>query len=155
MKSNLKTTFSILFFAMYLPFSAKTYAQSAECTTPSEVKDKTELTSGCKPSSCRGAQTKFGEAKVITELRKELVALKSELELYQPLQFEARTFDIHGIVGETDEQSLDIISKEVQLIEKDFASKLKYSTSAFVLPENKAKQIQFLRERISNLKNSL
>ena len=42
-----------------------------------------EATSGCAPSSCRGAQTKFGEAKVITSLRNTLIALKSDMEVHK------------------------------------------------------------------------
>lgn len=136
-------------------FFGTTMAQSSNCPDPVAVTAITETTSGCSPSSCRGAQTKFGEAKVITQLRKALIALKAEIEQYQPVKFDARTYSIHGIVGETDAQSLDIIRNEVQRIEADFTAKLKYTPSAFLLPENKAQQVHFLQRRISDLKNAL
>ncbi len=124
----------------------------ASCGTAST---NAESTSGCLPSSCRGAKTKFGEAKIISTLRTNLVALKAEMEKSKATKFEARSYDIHGIVGESDDESLQIIVKEVKLIEKDFSSKTKFKPIAFVLPENKAKQIKYLESRIEGLKKFL
>lgn len=114
-----------------------------------------ETTSGCTPSNCRGATTKFGEAKVITELRTNLIELKAEMEKSESLKFDARSFDIHGIVGESDEESLDIIVKEVKIVEEELSEKLDFNPEAFELPDNSAKQVAYLDERIEELKELL
>ncbi|SHG29943.1 hypothetical protein SAMN04488116_0833 [Flagellimonas flava] len=111
-----------------------------------------ESTSGCSPTSCRGAKTKFGEAKVIGKLRLDLIDLKADMEKSVVPAFDPRSYDIHGIVGETDEESLDIIVKEVQIVEKEIAKKLNPKLNAFALPESKAGQIQYLSKRIQDLR---
>lgn len=125
-------------------------AQTACCS-----KAKKTETSGCSPSNCRGATTKFGEAKVITNLRKELIALKADMEKSTSPVFSKRSYDIHGILGESDDESIAIIAREVQLIEKEFSEKKKEQFKAFDLPENKAKQVRFLKDRIKGLKKLL
>ena len=112
----------------------------------------TAATSGCTPSNCRGAKTKFGEARVISELRLDLIALKSEMEQSKTPTFDERSYDIHGIIGDSDDESLEIIINEIKLIEDAFAEKLEYKTNGFELPSNKAKQIDFISERINTLK---
>lgn len=114
-----------------------------------------ETTSGCTPSNCRGAQTKFGEAKVISDLRINLIELKSELEKSEEITFAPRSYDIHGIIGETDDESLEIIVKEVKIVEEEITDKLDQKLALFELPENKAKQIQYLNGRIASLQEAL
>jgi len=139
------------------------YAQSTACK-PGEAKSEAccaskakvaESTSGCSPSNCRGAQTKFGEAKVITTLRGDLIALKANLETYTTVDFEERTYSVHALVGETDEESLQIITKEVQLIEDAFSENLNETLASFELPEQKAKKVQYLQARIQHLQGLL
>ncbi len=153
-----------LFFGMI--FSVNLMAQSTACCakdkeataktaaacTPSASKD---ATSGCTPSACRGAKTKFGEAKVISDLRTSLIALKADMEKSKTTDFEARSYDIHGIVGESDDESLQIIVDEVKIIEASFAKNLNHQSPKFILPENKAKQVQYLSARINKLKKVL
>lgn len=115
----------------------------------------TAATSGCTPSNCRGAQTKFGEAKVISDLRINLIELKAELEKSESIAFEPRSYDIHGIIGKSDDESLDIIVKEVKIVEEEIADKLNQKIAAFDLPSNKAKQIQYLNGRIAFLQQAL
>lgn len=117
--------------------------------------DATAATSGCTPSNCRGAKTKFGEAKVISELRLNLIDLKAELEASKTPAFAARTYDMHDIIGDSEEESLEIIIDEVKIIETDLTEKLNHQPTAFNLPENKAKQIQYLSTRIEGLKKLL
>ena len=62
-----------------------------------------ESTSGCTPSNCKGAKTKFGEAKVISALRAELISLKALMEEHDKLKFSENAISVHGIIGETDE----------------------------------------------------
>ncbi len=112
-------------------------------------------TSGCTPSSCRGAKTKFGEARVISNLRLDLIALKAEMEKSKSPLFNKRSYDIHGIIGDSDEESLEIIVGEVKIIEEAFVESLNYDTEPFTLPENKAKQIQYLNARIEKLQELL
>jgi hypothetical protein len=69
--------------------------------------------------------------------------------------FEERSYDIHGIVGESDDESLEIIVSEVKLIEDAFAQKLNHKSSEFALPENKAQQVKYLNVRIDELKKLL
>ncbi len=124
----------------------------SSCGTSSTT---TESTSGCSPSSCRGAKTKFGEAKVISNLRSNLVALKTKMEKSKRPKFETRSFDIHGIVGKSDDESLRIIIKELKLMETEFSNKTKFKSLVFKLPDNKAKQITYLESRIEGLKKFL
>ena len=131
-------------------FAAPCCSSAASCTATAAA-----TTSGCTPSNCRGAKTKFGEAKVISELRLNLIDLKAEMEQSKSPAFEARSYDIHGIVGETDDESLDILVKEVKIVEAAIAEKLNQPTSDFVLPENKAKQISYLNARIEVLQDLL
>jgi len=112
-------------------------------------------TSGCTPSNCRGAQTKFGEAQVISDLRLNLIDLKSEMEQSKSPSFDEKSYDIHGIIGDSDEESLEIIVKQVQLVEEAFVEKLNHQPTAFALPDNKAKQISYLNTRIESLQKLL
>lgn len=175
MKSNLKTTLALIAFVTVLLSDSTIRAQSS--CSPKEQKtgetpgdeqeynngtpsflvmaESIESTSGCKPSSCRGAKTKFGEAKVISTLRTHLIALKAEMEASKTPKFEERSFDIHDIVGETDEESLGIIIREVKLMENDFSNKTSFRPLIFSLPENKAKQVKYLENRIAVLKGFL
>lgn len=115
----------------------------------------TAATSGCTPSNCRGAKTKFGEAKVITDLRLNLIELKAEMEKSESPNFEAKSYDIHGIVGDSDKESLDILVKEVQIVEEELSNKLNFNPAQFELPDNSAKQVAYLDERIDELKELL
>ncbi len=124
-------------------------------TSASSCCSITAATSGCTPSNCRGAQTKFGEAQVISDLRLDLIDLKAEMEQSEDPAFDARSFDIHGIVGESDEESLEIIVEEVKVIENAFAQKLNHKSPELSLPESKAKQVQYLSARIEGLKELL
>ncbi len=125
----------------------------ADCKTTA-VAGK-ESTSGCLPSACRGAKTKYGEAKVITQLRTDLIELKAGMEKSKSPSFDAKSYDIHGIVGNTDDESLDIIVREIQVVEKAFAEKANYNAPKFALPESKAKKVQYLSQRIQELKGHL
>ncbi|MDN5212971.1 hypothetical protein QQ020_12970 [Fulvivirgaceae bacterium BMA12] len=112
-------------------------------------------TSGCSPSGCRGAKTKFGEAKIISTLRLDLIALKADMEKSSEPAFSSRSYDIHDIIGETDEESLAIIVREVKLIETAFTEKLNHQFTAFTLPKSKAKQVRYLSVRIQDLQKLL
>ncbi|CAL2080594.1 hypothetical protein [Tenacibaculum sp. 190524A02b] len=175
MKLKLKTLAVTVVTAIIMLFSKNINAQSSccsgeknnkiACATKNKNGEKTsscntsakaiESTSGCSPSSCRGAKTKFGEAKVISNLRTNLIALKAKMEKSKTTKFNARSYDIHGIVGETDDQSLQIIVKEIKLMEKEFSNKTKFKPLAFTMPKNKAKQITYLQSRIDRLKKIL
>lgn len=115
----------------------------------------TETTSGCTPSNCRGAQTKFGEAKVISELRINLIELKADLEKSKPITFEPRSYDIHDIIGDNDDESLEKIVAEIKIVENEFVDKLNYKVNTLELPDNKAKKIQYLTQRIESLRSAL
>lgn len=175
MKLNLKSLAVTLTIAIAMLFSTNVTAQSSccggekhdkkTCSTAHKEGEKsatcdttaksTEATSGCLPSSCRGAKTKFGEAKVISNLRTNLIALKAEMEKSKTTKFDARSYDIHGIVGKTDDESLQIIVRELKLMEKEFSSKTKFTPLVFALPTNKAKQIAYIENRIQGLKKFL
>ena len=174
MKLNLKSILFATFLGLGMLFSTNVNAQSTSCggdkadkTACDTAKDgkkascgtsdgaSAESTSGCSPTGCRGAKTKFGEAKVISTLRLDLIALKAEMEKSKKLAFDARSYDIHGIVGETDDESLQIILKEVEIIETAFAEKLNYKVVVLALPDNKAKQVSYLSDRINTLKKTL
>lgn len=173
MKKQKSILFSAFLFIVML-FSTNIFAQTSCCTTKKdEVKSsccetkkdksscktqtasKEKSTSGCTPSECRGAKTKFGEAKVISNLRADLIALKADMENSTKPSFNARSYDIHDIIGETDDESIQIIVKEVKIIEKAFKNKANYKMSNFELPESKAKQISYLKNRIGTLKKEL
>ena len=128
------------------------HKDEVEKACDTEVSSAGESTSGCSPTACRGAKTKFGEAKVISKLRLALIDLKADMEKSVLPSFDARSYDIHGIVGETDEESLEIIVKEVKIVEKEISEKLNQKLAVFQLPENKAKQIRYLSNRIKGLK---
>lgn len=158
MTFKFKPTVFAIAVSFFVFFTTNVLAQTACCD---EKKDKAacntekvaeESTSGCLPSSCRGAKTKFGEAKVISSLRENLIGLKAQMEQSKTPTFAQRSYDIHGIVGENEEKSLQIIVRELKLIEKEFASKTKFKTSTFKLPSNKAKQVAYLDNRIKELK---
>ncbi|MEX0275570.1 MAG: hypothetical protein AB3N16_14450 [Flavobacteriaceae bacterium] len=174
MDLTLKSLTATLAMALGMLFGTNTFAQSSCCE--GEKHDETtcaidhkkdgkascgtasatlETTSGCLPSSCRGAKTKFGEAKVISNLRSSLVGLKAEMEKSKTPKFDERSYDIHDIVGETDDESLQIIVREVQLMEKEFSLKTQFRPLAFTLPENKAKQVKYLEKRLETLKQFL
>lgn len=147
MKSNIKAlliTVPVLLFSLI----------STHTLVAQKAKVPTE-TPGCKPSSCRGAQTKFGEAKVISEVRADLIALKADMEKSVIPSFNERSYDIHNIIGESDEESIAIIVKEVKLIEAEFTIKLDSVFDEFTLPSSKAKQVKYLTGRIQQLQNLL
>ena len=133
-----------------LSFGIYKFAFSSSCCAA-----ETATTSGCTPSNCRGATTKFGEAKVITDLRLNLIDLKAEMEKSESPTFDANSYDIHGIVGDTDEESLAIVVKEVKKVEDAFVKELNYQVVEFSLPDNKAKQVAYLDSRIEELKSLL
>ncbi|TAI48812.1 hypothetical protein [Flagellimonas allohymeniacidonis] len=174
MRLNPKTIVFPAFLAFGMLFSTNAVAQTSFCTDKKEAKAScamdeegkkascgtsskamAESTSGCSPSGCRGAKTKFGEAKVISNLRLDLIAVKAEMEKSKSPVFESRVYDIHGIVGETDDESLQIIVRELKIMEEAFAEKLRYTALAFNLPKNKAKQVSYLKGRIEGLKEVL
>lgn len=163
MKFPIRIARILMIFSFFLVSGSTLMAQSSCCggeghdeaTCTEDHASTVEATSGCAPSSCRGAQTKFGEAKVITSLRNTLVALKSDMEVHKGITFNNRSYDVHSIVGESDEESLQIIAKEVKLIENDFSTKLNTKFEAFQLPENSAKIVQYLKGRIKSLQGLL
>lgn len=114
-----------------------------------------ESTSGCNPSSCRGAKTKFGEAKSITDLRMKLIDLKAEMETYEKVEFPERSYSVHGIVGESDDESLQIILEEVKIIENNFVKSFDLELDEFQSPDNKAKQVAYLTQRIEIFQDAL
>lgn len=131
-------------------------ADKINCETKSEDKaccatTAAESTSGCTPSNCRGAKTKFGEAKVISELRASLIALKAKMEKHEQLAFSEEAISIHNIIGETDEESLQIVHSHVEVIEEEVQKLMNKSIPNMEASANKAKQVMQLQERISNL----
>lgn len=172
---------SVLFISLFFIGSSNLFAQAACCsknsaaakkctsekatTTTSDAeaigkavacctKTPKETTSGCTPSNCRGAKTKFGEAKVITALRMKLIDLKATMETYEDVSFSERTYSVHGIVGDDDEQSLAIIENEVQLIENEFLANFELAAGSDI-PKNKAKKVRYLSERIDSFQKVL
>ncbi|UTW63100.1 hypothetical protein KFE98_02790 [bacterium SCSIO 12741] len=154
MKTIKKLVIATSLMGMGLLFTNGAQAQKACCASKSSKSEKAESTSGCNPSNCRGAQTKFGEAKVITSLRDDLIALKAEMEKSTDPKFDERSYTIHDIVGESDDESLKIIAREVQVVEKELSSKMKVKVDAFEMPEEKAQQVQYLKGRIEVLKKN-
>lgn len=129
-----------------------TNAKAVACCTKSTAQ---ETTSGCTPSNCRGAKTKFGEAKVISDLRLKLVALKANMETYENKTFSERSYSVHDIIGESDDQSLEIIEQEVQLIEEEFIASFDLELNQKSKANNKAKQVRHLTNRIDFLQSVL
>ncbi len=132
------------------------YAQSS--CSPEAASGLVEIqkgNSGCTPSACRGAKTKFGEAKVISNLRLQLIDLKAKMEKSSMVTFSPRSYDIKNIIGETDEESLTIIIEEVKLIENEFHSKLGTSLRKFNLPDRKARQVRYLEQRMTHLSSEI
>lgn len=159
-KSKLLTTA----FTLGLLLNVESIAQTACCSkekksSEAPVKTSTKvskpLTSGCSPSGCRGAKTKLGEAKVISTLRLDLIDLKATMEKSNQPKFETRSYDIHDIIGNTDDESLQIIVKEIKIIEQAFTKEFNYKTQPLELPKNKAKQVKYLSRRIETLKDTL
>jgi len=128
----------------------KSKATKACCSS-----DKKLTTSGCTPSNCRGAKTKFGEAKVISNLRLELVALKAKMETHKKLKFSDDAISVHNIIGETDEQSMVIVEKHVALITSEVTSLSNVKLPEIVWSDNKAIKVKQLNERITALDNLL
>lgn len=149
MKINIKVLALAAAVILASGFGVKKFFFSSCCAATAET------TSGCTPSNCRGAQTKFGEAKIISDLRLNLIDLKADLEKSDNHSFDPRSYDIHGIIGETDDESIEIIVKEVKIIEEEITEKLDQKIASFELPENKAKQIQYLNGRITSLHKAL
>ncbi len=139
----------------------ESFGQSCETSSKktteqvSNIKSVAGPNSGCTPSACRGAKTKFGEAKTITELRLSLIDLKSMMENHSRISFNPRSYDIHGIVGETDNESLQIIKDEIEIIQKELSEKLNIHPIVLDLPENKAQQVSLLKSKLSDLKKRL
>ena len=118
------------------------------CSTTSTAK---ETTSGCTPSNCRGAKTKFGEAHVISNLRLNLVSLKAKLEGHSNYSFSENAISVHNIIGETDEHSLAIITDHVALIESEVLHITKSELQLVEWSDNKAIKVKQLDERIKAL----
>lgn len=148
MKFNFRMLTLVAPFALFLLSTNHTVAQE----TNSEKKEESEA---CNPTKCRGSQTKFGEAKVITELRSNLVELKKSMSTSAKAKFNTQPYNMNDIVGKTDDESLQIIIREIRSIESVFTDKLGKAFSPFSLPDNKAKQIKYLQDRIQGLQTSL
>lgn len=149
MQINLKGILLIGTLLIAFGFGVKKFFFTSCCAATAET------TSGCTPSNCRGAQTKFGEAKVISDLRINLIELKAELEESEDIAFDPRSYDIHDIIGDSDDESLEKIVTEVKIVEEEIVDKLNQKLAVFELPENKAKQIQYLNGRIESLQEVL
>lgn len=172
-----KQIFKSLFLAVLLCFIGfnSGFAQTASCCSKAkdtstaacntkEASAKTaccasapkETTSGCTPSNCRGAKTKFGEAKVISDLREKLYALKADMEKSEKVKFPERSFSVHGIIGETDIESLNIIASEVKIIESAFeGAEFELEKTNFDADFSNAKKVSYLSDRITYLNSSL
>ena len=77
------------------------------------------------------------------------------METYDKVKFPQRSYDIHGIIGESDDESLEIIEKEVKIVEEQFVEKFDLKLASAEVPENKAKKVKYLSERIELFKNTL
>ncbi|NER16565.1 hypothetical protein [Spongiivirga citrea] len=168
MTLNFKKTRSLLFFIATMLFISITNAQSTQSSVDANTSrasnevscevdslKQNKATSGCLPSSCRGVKTKFGEAKVISNLRTNLISLKAGMEKSNTIKFDPRAYDIHDIIGTTDDESLQIIIREIKLIEQEVSNKTDVTLATLSLPKNKAKQIAYLDHRITTLKKFL
>ena len=158
---HLNTKLFTTAFILFLFMSTEGFAQKNCCDSKAHTeancdKDSAkEPTSGCTPSNCRCAKTKFGEAKAIIQLRQSLIEVKAIMEDSKNHAFSPRSYDIHGIVGTSDEESLKIIIKELKTVESELKQKLSYRADAFELPKEKAKQVQYLAKRLDLVKNKL
>ncbi len=152
-----KKLFVLTVVLMTALFSFEATAQESKDkkSTSCSTEIAAEKTSGCLPSSCRGAQTKFGEAKVISELRDQLIALKAMMEASTSPSFDADSYTIGKVTGETDEESIELLTEEIRRAELAIEAKLPYKPTAFQLPENKAQQVAYLESRVSALKEVL
>ena len=121
---KMKLNSQVLFVSISLIFSML-FSTNVVAQTSDQNSDKdSNSTSGCATvkagcstdTSCRGAKTKFEEAKVITTLRSSLVFLKTEMEKSDSIAFNAKLYDVDNMVGESDDESLQIIVKEVKNI---------------------------------------
>ena len=129
-----KIQFSTGFGVLVLVLSfASAVAQSDDTDKQVDLKPGNP---GCVPSSCRGGQTKFGEAKVITDLRSQLIIVKSRMKLSPAVEFSPRSY---------------IIMEEVERIENEFYSKLGTSFQKFDPPNGKAKQARYVKKRLDYL----
>lgn len=156
LKNHLPLLFALLFGLSLQAQTDNSKKSSTDCSAAlgcNPSKDK--ATSGCSPSSCRGAKTKFGEAKVISELREKLIAIKANLEKSSDPVMSKRSYDIHDIVGETDEESLLILIRELKTIEGELSEKTNYKVEEFELPSNKARQVRYINERMDALDTAL
>lgn len=125
-----------LLIALLVGFYTVSFAQEGvkpdcnkPCSKPREscsVKDK---------QACRPGNTKTSEAKVLTELRKELVAVKSSLGLSQEIE-----------VGKTDDESLQIMLTVVNALLKE------EGLAEVSSPESKAQTVSAIRNKIAELK---
>ena len=113
-----------------------------------------ETTSGCTPSNCRGAKTKFGEAKVISELRLQLVALKAKMESHN-LNFSEQSISVHDIIGESDQESLEIVAEHLGMMEMEILSQTDNNLPVVEWSERKALKVKQLNDRITELSNLL
>ncbi|MEM7381461.1 MAG: hypothetical protein AAF361_09745 [Bacteroidota bacterium] len=155
----MKNHFILIGALLFIVGIPNSHAQSCETNPKEKVtseisggsNSKVASNSGCTPSACRGAKTKFGEAKVISDLRLSLIDLKSKMENHSNINFNPRSYDIHGIIGETDDESLQIIKKEIEIIERELIQKLKMQFTELEYPENKAKQVSLLRTKLTDL----
>ncbi len=148
MKFNFRMLTLASLFLLFLLSVNHTIAQE-------KTSDKKEESEACNSTKCRGSQTKFGEAKVITELRSSLVALRKNISTSSIAKFDISPYNMNDIVGKTDNESLQIIIREVKSIESVLADKLDKKFSPFSLPDNKARQIKYLQARIKGLQASL
>lgn len=109
---------------------------------------KKQTTSGCTPSNCRGAKTKYGEAKVISELRLNLIALKAKMEKHERLEFSQEAISVHDIIGDTDDQSLEIVTEQVALIQSEIMRLTDAELPDPELSTNKALKVKQLSDLI-------
>ena len=77
------------------------------------------------------------------------------METYVDVEFPQRSYDIHGIIGESDTESLEIIEKEVKIVEEQFVKKFNLKLASNEIPTNKAQKVKYLAERIELFKNTL
>lgn len=121
-----------LLIALLVGFYTISFAQEGvkpDCNKPKEscsIKDK---------QACRPGNTKTSEAKVLTELRKELVVIKSSLGLSQEIE-----------VGKTDDESLQIMLTVVNTLLKE------EGLAEVSSPQSKAQTVSAIRNKIAELK---
>nr|WP_299344894.1 hypothetical protein [Allomuricauda sp.] len=144
MQNHRLSILGALILVLFLSFPPSLKAQEA-CVGKQSSE---ETTPGCQPSSCRGQQTKFKEAKVISDLRNELVHLKSRLQQEKP---SLKVSSGSNLIGETDEESLKLIFDEVQFLQDAVSENLNLNLGKLEYSLNAAKTVQKLRERIEEL----